>query len=480
MVEKTRVHFIGIGGSGLSAIATVLLERGYAVSGSDRQASPLMHRLEAAGARVYTHHAAENVAGADWVVRSSAVGDDNPEVLAAQAAGIPVLKRREFLERLLEGQEPVAVAGAHGKTTTTAMIAWTLFALGVDPSFVIGSVAANLGVSARAGQGRYFVIEADEYDRMFLGIRPYVAVVTNVEHDHPDCYPTPEDYEAAFRQFAGGLRPGGVLIACVDDPGARRLLDEMRSAGKAVIAYATSASAADYTARSLRPNVAGGMSFALHRRAETLVSEIALQIPGEHNVRNALAALAVVDWLGLSVPAAAAALAEFRGTARRFEVRGEVSGVVLVDDYAHHPTEIRLTLDAARGRYPGRRIWAVWQPHTYSRSRTLQNEFAAAFDAADCVLVTEIYAARETPPPEGFSGRVLADAIAEYRREPGCVAFAADLRAAGDTLLNSLEAGDVVLVLSAGDADQITARLARALPDRPVPSAKSSRRQGNA
>jgi UDP-N-acetylmuramate--alanine ligase len=462
-----HVHLIGIGGSGLSAIATVLLERGYRVSGSDRQESPQARRLEELGARIHYGHRAENITGADWVVRSSAVRDDNVEVLAAQAAGIPVLKRADFLEHLMAGQLPLAVAGTHGKTTTTAMLAWVLTSLGADPSYVIGGVLANLGRNAHAGLGQYFVIEADEYDRMFLGLRPYIAVVTNVEHDHPDCYPTPDDFYQAFQAFTRRVQPGGALLACGEDPGAARLLAEARSVGLRAVSYGIGAGSFEYCAANVRTDASGNPVFDLVRRGVPALEKMTLQTPGVHNVRNALAVLGVVDLLGLPVSRAAQALQEFRGAGRRFDVRGEVSGIVLIDDYAHHPTEIRATLSGARLRYPGRRIWAVWQPHTYSRTRLLFDQFAAAFGDADCVLVTEVYAAREPAPADGFSARQVAGAIATlgYKTDQ-TVLFAATLENAVDQLVRQLRTSDVVLVLSAGDADQINLELARRLPAR--------------
>jgi UDP-N-acetylmuramate--alanine ligase len=461
-----HVHLIGIGGSGLSAIATILLERGYQVSGSDRQESPQTRRLVESGARIHYGHRGGNIAGADLVVRSSAVRDDNEEVLAARAAGIPVLKRAEFLEQMMVGQKPIAIAGTHGKTTTTAMIAWVLTSLDADPSYVIGGEAVNLGRNAHAGAGQFFVIEADEYDRMFLGIRPYVALVTNVEHDHPDCYPTPEDFHQAFLRFTQQVQPGGVLIACADDPGAAQLLVEAHSAGVMVLSYGISAGPRDYQAVNLQQNADGGLTFDVFRQSLLFVEQVALQVPGEHNVRNALAALCVVDWLGLNIKETVKVLRQFRGAGRRFDVRGDFHGVTLIDDYAHHPTEIRATLAAARMRYPNRRLWAVWQPHTYSRTRALFEAFLAAFDSADCVLVTEIYAAREAAPADGFSARQVADAIALRDRNAGkIILFATDLKDAVDQLELQLRPGDVTVVLSAGDADRITVELSHRLPD---------------
>lgn len=465
-----HVHLIGIGGSGLSAIATVLLERGYRVSGSDRQESPQLQRLQQMGARIHYGHRAENVAGADRVVRSSAVRDDNVEVLAARLAGIPVLKRADFLEELMAGQLSLAVAGTHGKTTTTAMLAWALTSLGADPSYVIGGVAANLGQNAHAGLGQYFVIEADEYDRMFLGLRPHIAVVTNVEHDHPDCYPTPADFYHAFQEFIRRVPAGGALVACGEDPGAARLLAEAQSAGLRAVSYGLGAGPYDYRGQLLPGYPSGQLAFSFVQPNAPAIGPIALQVPGEHNVRNALAVLSVVDELGFSVERAAQALQEFRGAGRRFEVLGEYRGVTLIDDYAHHPTEIRATLAGARQRYPGRRLWVVWQPHTYSRTRTLFDQFSAAFGDADCVLVTEVYPAREPAPQDGFSARQVVEAIASQAANTGkTVLFAATLESAVDQLASQVKPQDVVLVLSAGDADQINLQLApRLAPVEPV------------
>ena len=446
------MHLIGIGGTGLSAIARVLLESGYTVSGSDRQRSPLAQAVEAAGARVFIGHAAENVRGAQLVIRSSAIPDDNPEVQAARRAGIPVLKRVDFLGRLLEDRLGIAIAGSHGKTTTTAMIAWVLTALGQQPGFIVGGVVENLGVNARAGEGKPFVIEADEYDYMFLGLRPQIAVVTNVEHDHPDLFPTPEVFYDAFLQFMRRLPPEGVLIYCADDLGAEALGRQAVAESWTSLAYSLEKSGVDYAAADLRINARGAYDFAVLRRG-VLATDVHLGVPGRHNVANALAVLAVCDQLELPLDAAAEALAEFRGSGRRFQVRGEAGGVVVVDDYAHHPTEIRATLQAARARYPERRIWAVWQPHTYTRTKTLFADFAAAFDEADGVLVTEVYRARE-PVDENFSAAQVVAAM----HHPDAH-FTPALEDAADYLLTHLRSGDVVLVLSAGDAPEISERV---------------------
>jgi UDP-N-acetylmuramate--alanine ligase len=447
----TRIHLIGIGGTGLSAIARVLLEMGHTVSGSDRVESPFTRDLQSAGVTIRIGHQPENVRGADLVVRSSAVLDDNPEVTAARALNIPVQKRAEFLGSLMDGKTGIAIAGTHGKTTTTSMIAWMLSAMGQDPTFIVGGVVANLGVNARAGKGKTFVIEADEYDRMFLGLTPAIEVVTNVEHDHPDCYPTPADFQAAFVEFMYRLPADGTLVACAEDPGANDLMDKAEKLGKAVIPYGLhpktkSGKALDVYTSVLAPNKKGGFTFSASVLGNAATIE--LQVPGKHNVSNALGALTVTQLLDLPLADAARTLGQFSGTGRRFEVRGEENGIVIIDDYAHHPTEIRATLAAARARYPSRRIWAVWQPHTYSRTQTLFKEFTTAFSDADEVIVTEIYAGRE--PKQDFSAKQVVEAMSRPAN------FIAGLSDISEYLFKELRPGDALLVLSAGDADQIS------------------------
>jgi len=446
-----HTHFIGIGGTGLSAMARVLLERGEQVSGSDREMSELVTSLRAAGAEIHIGHAAENVAGADIAVRSSAVPEENVEVQAAREAGIQVERRVEYLDTLLGNQRVIGVAGSHGKTTTTSMLAWMMTALKMDPGFISGGVVENLGVNAKAGAGGWFVIEADEYDYMFLGLSPEIAVVTNVEYDHPDFFATAEDFQQAFRDYKKRLKSGGTLIVCCDDPGARELLEAGVPEGGQALTYGFSEDAF-YQARNLRLNDRQGYKFDVYRLHE-LITTVELQVPGKHNVLNALAAMCAAEVLGLDQKEAAMALSDFVGAKRRFEVLGEVDGVTVVDDYAHHPTEIRATLAAARDRYPEQTIWALWQPHTFSRTTRLLNDYASAFMDADVVVLTPVYAAREDQP-EGFSEESVAGEIAH--RE---VHQANGLTEASDFLLSQVEEGDVVLVMSAGDAVEVSARL---------------------
>ena len=461
-----KVHFIGIGGSGLSAIARLLLERGDTVTGSDRVLSPFASELQKAGATVYVGHHPRNVTGADWVVRSSAIPDTNPEVKAAQLANIPVYKRADFLGQLMSDKTGIAVAGTHGKTTTTAMIAWVLTELERDPSFIVGSTMSNLGVNAHAGQGSTFVIEADEYDRMFLGLRPRIAIVTNLEHDHPDCYPTYDDMHAAFESFVDLLPADGTLIVCADDRGAASLISRARQAGKVVIGYAlqgdTTIMSPNYIqARALETNDLGGIRFQVlsNLSGQNNSTKVDLQVPGEHNVRNALAVLAVVELLGLPAQRAAEALTKFSGTGRRFEIRGETDGVTVIDDYAHHPTEIMATLSAARARYPERRIWAVWQPHTYTRTQTLFTEFSRAFKNADEVIVSEVYASREAT--QQFTSAEIVSAMPHASAR-----YIRTLKEISHYLIKNLQPGDVLLVLSAGDADQISTDVLAGLQER--------------
>ncbi len=442
-----RIHFIGIGGTGLSAIARLLAERGVQVSGSDRVLSPLAQELAAAGIRVIAGHAPENVNGASLVVRSSAVPDDNPEVQAALAAGIPVLKRAEYLGRLLAGSQVIAVAGTHGKTTTTAMLAWILTCLGLDPSYIIGGVSTNLANNAHAGSGPHFVIEADEYDRMFHGLTPHLAVVTYLEHDHPDCFPSMEDYREAFEQFVGQIQPGGTLITCGDQRETFELAFAV-PANVAAFSYGLE-TPSHYRVSNQQPNQLGGYSGEVFYGG-ALLARLDLQVPGLHNLANALAALAASHRLGLDMPAVAAALGSFQGTGRRFQVLGETGGVTVIDDYAHHPTEIRATLAAARARYGARRLWVVWQPHTYTRTAALLESFRTAFSAADRVIVTEIFAAREKTEP--FS----AEQVVAGMPHPAAQ-FIPALADVTSLLLSELRTGDVLLVLSAGDADQVSA-----------------------
>jgi UDP-N-acetylmuramate--alanine ligase len=446
-----RLHLVGIGGSGMSAIARVLLGRGFKVSGSDRQLNELTADLQANGATIYEGHRAANITGADVLVVSSAVPPDNPEVAAARQLSLPVLKRSDLLGHLMAGTIGIAVAGTHGKTTTTGLIAAILLEAELDPTVIIGGTLPSLGSNGRYGDGAYFVVEADEYDHMFLGLRPEVALITNIEHDHPDIFPTPEAYLAAFSAFAELLPPGGRLIVCNDDPGVRKLLMQVAIQGVEITTYGlekaeTDDLRPDYRALDCRPNALGGSDFLVEQEGQT-IGLARLRIPGEHNIRNALAAIIVALDLEIDFNIIRRALAGFGGVNRRFQVIGEVGGVVVIDDYAHHPTEIQVNLAAARQRYPGRRLWAVWQPHTYSRTRLLQDAFAGSFNNADRVIALDIYRSREQPDDSISTSDILA------MMNHAQAIHIPERRDAADYLLERIRPDDVILTLGAGDGD---------------------------
>lgn len=449
-----HIHFIGIGGTGLSAIARVLLEKGYTVSGSDQTESPLFKAISQAGARTFLGHDSENIQGADLVLRSSAIPDANPEVRAAQNLGIPVLKRSDFLEELTQDKQTLAVAGSHGKTTTTAMLVWILTQMNLDPSYIVGGVVNQLGRNAAAGQGPHFVIEADEYDYMFLGLRPEGAIITNIEHDHPDCFPTPKSYRKAFKSFIKGVKPGGIVMLCLENPQAQKLKEKLAGGSQMLLGYGFS-NESEYVASDITTED-GLPVFTLQHRSGKISFEnlgrVSLSVPGWHNVLNATAALGLLHQLGLPFNAASQALSQFTGAGRRFEILGEPGGVVIIDDYGHHPTEIEATLKAAKIRYPSRRLWAVWQPHTYSRTQILEDAFIHALSLAHQALILKIYAAREENP--GYSAETIARAL------PGETgSYCESFQEAIDRLIECVAPGDVVIVFSAGDATQISQAL---------------------
>jgi len=448
VAELGRVHLVGVGGAGMSAVALLLAARGLTVSGSDAADGPALPGLRAAGVDVHVGHDAALVAGVDTLVVSSAVRESNPELAAARAAGLRVLHRSQALASLMADRDGVAVAGAHGKTTTSAMIATGLRAVGADPSFAIGGTVLTddgpLG-GGRDGAGA-FVAEADESDGSFLAYEPLVSVVTNVEPDHLDHYGTREAFEDAFVAFAGRLRPGGLLVACADDEGARRLVARVReplvARGVDVLTYGR-ADDADVRVGEL---VAGEGRWTFDVATTSTRATVALAVPGAHNALDAAAAWAVLVRLGVGGEDAARALGAFRGTGRRFEDRGTAGGVRVVDDYAHHPTEVAALLRAARSVAGDGRVLALFQPHLYSRTRTFADEFGAAFDLADVVVVTDVYAAREDPDPE-VTGALVVDRVPT----PGKAVFVADRLDAARAVADAARPGDLLLTVGAGD-----------------------------
>lgn len=435
-----HVHLVGIGGAGLSAIARVLLGQGYRVSGSDRSLNTLTAALVQDGAHIIQGHTAANVTGADVLIITSAVQSDHVEVAAAMAAGIPVYKRQDIMADLMRGQRIIAVAGTKGKTTTTAMIAHILLNCGRDPSYIVGGVLGSTGDNARVGAGGWFVVEADEYDNMFLGLRPDVAVITNIEWDHPDFFPTPQAMIESFRRFAALLPEDGLLLTGEGTPlSAVTPITQER--------YGLTDAVPDWRIHNLRYEDSRQVFEVMQRGQSRGTAQLGL--PGAHNALNALAALAVTHHAGVPFAEAAAALASFKPAARRFELRAEIDDIAIVDDYAHNPMSIRAVLDAARQRYPGRALWAVWQPHTYSRTQALFADFVTAFAAADHVLITDIYAAREEPLPSvGSAALVTAMQHPDVRHTASFDETVAALR-------DGVRAPAVVLIMSAGDAPQI-------------------------
>ncbi len=454
--REEYVHLMGIGGTGLSAIAQVLQDRGLQVSGCDRAPGPMVETLRRRGIPVHIGHEPGHLEDVTLLLRSSAVPPDHLEVQAAQVRGIPVLTRAQFLPRLTQGYRTLAVAGTHGKTTTTAMLAWVLLSLGQDPTYILGGVMANTGRNGRAGRGPYFVIEADEYDHMFLGLRPHAGILTYVDYDHPDCFPNREAYRAAFRAFVERFEPGGVVVYWAQDAEARRVLKNVQ--GLEMVTYDTQAPA-DYWVQNLEARPEGTRFVLVH--GTTPLATVFLPLPGLHNVRNALAVLALVHQLGMDVAATARALADFRGVERRFTEVARQAGWVLVNDYGHHPVEIATTLDAARQRFPEHTLWAVWQPHTYSRTLGLLEDFARALRRADALVLLPVYPARETRPT-GFREADLLSRLAHPRGF-----FAESLEEATALLLREVRPPAVVLLFSAGDAPALLTRLERALKEGP-------------
>ncbi|OFI38331.1 UDP-N-acetylmuramate--L-alanine ligase [Arthrobacter sp. SW1] len=430
-----RVHFIGIGGVGMSAVARIMVARGVTVSGSDAKDLPVMRELAAAGARIAVGYAAENLGDAQTVVAGSAIRQDNPELLAARAAGLPVLHRSEGLAATMGSDRVVAVAGTHGKSTTTSMVTVLLQQAGLDPSFAIGANVPALGVNAASGSSDIFVAEADESDASFLNYRPLISIVTNVEADHLDHYGTPEAVYASFDSFAALLPADGLLLACADDDGARALADRVRAAGTTrVMTYGT---ADDADVRLYDEGTSGSwVSLAGEKQ------RLELQVPGRHNALNATAAFAAAVELGVEPGAAATALAHFSGAARRFEFKGEGRGVRVYDDYAHHPTEVRAALSAARTVAAGRKVHVLFQPHLFSRTREFAREFAEALNLADTALVLDIYPAREDPIP-GVTSELITGQL-----ESGRLVAADD---AVEHITAAASEGDIILTVGAGD-----------------------------
>lgn len=447
-----RVHLVGIGGVHMSAIAHILMAWGHEVSGSDQRLSSFTDRLVKQGATVSQGHDAANVDEAGLVVITSAATKDNPEILEAQRRGIPVIKRADMVARLMEGHRSIAVAGTHGKTTTSALIAFMLVEAGLSPTFLVGGDIVNLATNAAAGEGEHVVVEADEFDAAFLSYEPDIAVITNVEADHLDIYGTFDAMVGAFAQFLRQVPPDGLIIACADDAVVADLLGRGKVPGvplqtQRVELYGLQ-TPVDWVISHLGKLEDGGQEFYVGLKGRPY-GEFRIGLPGRHNVSNALAAIAVGHHVGVPMEAMKKALAEFRGAGRRFELVGEAAGVTVMDDYAHHPTELCATIAAARERFAGRRLVAVFQPHTYSRTLYLLEGFRTCFEGLDALLVLETYAARE-PVAAGMSAQELTGEISRPAAR-----FVATFEEAAAAALEVLRPGDVFFTLGAGDVNEV-------------------------
>jgi UDP-N-acetylmuramate--alanine ligase len=454
VAQLGRVHFVGIGGAGMSGIARILLARGVTVSGSDRATSAQLDELAALGAVVHVGHAAANVGEADTVVTTpSAIRDDNPELVEARRRRIRIVHRATVLASIMLGKQGIAISGTHGKTTTTSMVTTVLRQAGADPGYVIGGVLAETGTGAHDGAGDWFVAEADESDGSFVVLSPRAAVVTGIEADHLDNYGSLDEIEKAFAAFAARVTGGGLLVACCDDPRAAALARAAAAFPIQVRTYGESA-AADYRVTDVLPQ---GMATRL---TVTPGVQLEIAVPGRHNALNAAAAFATAVELGFPAEAVARGLAAYRGAGRRMEPKGEVDGVRVLDTYAHHPTELRADLTAARDVAGLGRVIAVFQPHLYSRTRIFAAEFGAALGLADEALVLDVYGAREDPEP-GVTGKIVADAVPGGRGR-----FVPDGVSVPDVIAGLAKPGDLVLTMGAGDVTTLGPMIVAALRDR--------------
>ncbi len=457
-----RVHLVGVGGIHMSAIAHILRARGHTVSGSDLYLSPLTERLEAMGVTVNRGHDAAHVGEAELVVYTSAAHEDNPELVEARRRGLPTIKRAQMVARFMEGRRSIAVAGTHGKTTVSSLIAFMLWQAGRSPTFMLGGEMIDLDTNAMPGEGPDFVVEADEFDAAFLNYHPDIALVTNVEPDHLDIYGTYERLKDAFRQFLSQVKPDGYIVACRDDPALRAILEEIVrddvNFPVRVVSYGLDPSA-EWRAENISRKGVDGCAFVV-KCGKQVYSTFETRLPGIHNVSNALGAIAVGSTIGLPLEVVRRSVAEFRGVRRRFELIGESAGVTVVDDYAHHPTEVRATLTAARDRFPGRRLVCLFQPHTYTRTRYLLDEFRTCFADCDVLLITDTYAAREEPSA-GMSAEQLAPEI----RQPSA-RYTGDLDRSAAAVADLLKPGDVFFTIGAGDVEKAAPMVLEALKQR--------------
>ncbi|GFM36671.1 UDP-N-acetylmuramate--L-alanine ligase [Desulfovibrio psychrotolerans] len=441
MIKIRRVHMVGIGGSGMSGIAEVLLNLGYEVAGSDLSDGPVVRRLKNLGAEIFIGHGSQNVTDAQVLVRSSAVKDDNPEVVAARAKSIPIIPRAEMLAELMRLRTGIAIAGTHGKTTTTSLTAAIFDAAQTDPTVIIGGRLNAYGANARLGEGKFLIAEADESDGSFLCLLPIMTVVTNVDRDHMDFYADQQEIDDSFTQFMNSVPFYGTNVVCGDDPGVRRLLPKVK---RPVITYGFGKE------NDIRAEViacAEVSHFRIIVRGKD-IGEVRLSQPGRHNILNALGAVGVSLEAGIEPAACLEGLSGFTGVGRRFERKGERNGVLVVDDYGHHPAEVAATIATARQCYPSRRLVVAFQPHRFSRTQALFGEFCKSFEGVDKLLLTEIYPASEAPIP-GVSGQSLAQGIRQVSNTD--VLYCQDFAAVSQALPDVLQPGDLFITLGAGN-----------------------------
>ncbi len=439
-----KIHFVGIGGIGMSGIAEILLDQGFSVSGSDRALSEVTERLRSLGAKIFEGHKAENIASdVDTLVYSSAVVMDNPEVAEAQRRKIPIVRRAEMLAEVMRLKYGIGIAGTHGKTTTTSMVSLVLMEGGFDPTVIVGGKLSGLGgTNARLGKGDFIVVEADEFDRSFLSITPTVAVLTTLETDHLDCYRDLEDIKGAFIQFANKVPFYGFVVLCLDEPALQDIMPQLSK--KKLLTYGLTPQA-DFQAIDIR-HKENTSTFTVVRGSDDL-GQVTIQIPGKHNIQNALAAIAVGLQLGVPFAKVKAGIEKFTGVYRRWEKKGEANGITVYDDYAHHPTECRATLSGVKSGWR-RRVVCVFQPHLYSRTRDFYEEFGKAFLLADVLVVTDVYPAREEPI-QGVTGELITNAAKQFGHKD--VHYVQDKKQLPAYLKKNTRAGDIVITMGAGD-----------------------------
>ncbi len=446
-LQKIKLHFIGIGGAGMSGIARIMLAKSIEVSGSDAKDSQILLSLKTLGAKISVGHSAENIGDAQLVIVSAAIAENNPELLAARKLGIPITSRATALSWLLTESTSIAIAGTHGKTTTTAMLTVALQSAGEDPSFAIGGTINSAGTNAHSGSGKFFVVEADESDGSFLAYKPSAAIITNIEMDHVDHFQSEDQLFATFNDFISSIQSGGYLIICGDDPGCQRILTGMNLQGVQVITYGQNP---ENDFQLTRVNLAPTSSSALVMQNGRKVGELNLVVPGLHNLLNALAAFAAANSLGVAVDRLLVGLKTFSGTRRRFELKGEVNSIKVIDDYGHHPTELIVTLKAARNLVGAGSLYAVFQPHRYSRTAVFAAEFAQALEAADFVYLLEIYSASEKPM-DGVSSLLISKKMnqSKVKFEPSMLQVVSDVSSAA-------KPGDLIILLGAGDVSSLS------------------------